>query len=268
MIDFDFTLTKYKELCQVIVSSEYTPLTVHEYLTQEYLDKCIILRHDVDRVAKRALDMARLEHEYNIVSTYYFRHTEDVFHPEVIREIADMGHEIGFHYEVMDKAKGDTEKAIDIFKRELEELRNVADITTVCMHGNPLASWSNRDLWNKYDLKDFGIIGEPYLSLDYNKIMYLTDTGRTWADLNIRVKDVVDTSDRSANFRFHGKIASTDDVIKLIQAEDVPQICILAHPNRWCDSVAGWTKELIYQNVKNIGKAGIVWYRNRNNKNI
>ena len=265
MFNFDFTLKKYNELCQKIVSSEYVPLSVHNYLTQNNLNKCIILRHDVDRVISRALDMAQLEHEYGIASTYYFRHTKDVFRPDIMRKIADMGHEIGFHYEVMDKAKGDAEKAIEIFERELEEMRSVAEVTTVCMHGNPLASWSNRDLWEKYDLKDFGIIGEPYLSLDYNKILYLTDTGRTWADLNIRVKDVLETSD-GANSRFKGKIASTDDVIALVKAEEVPQICILAHPNRWCNNTVGWTKELIYQNIKNIGKAGIVLYRNRNNK--
>ena len=265
MFNLDFTLTKYEELCQTMVSSEYVLSTVQEYLTPGNLDKCIILRHDVDRAISRALDMAELEHEYGIISTYYFRHTEDVFRPNIMRKIADMGHEIGFHYEVMDKAKGDAEKAIEIFEQELEEMRSVSEVTTVCMHGNPLASWSNRDLWEKYDLKNFGIIGEPYLSLDYNKILYLTDTGRTWADLNIRVKDVLDTVN-GANSRFTGKIASTDDVIDLVKAEDVPQMCILAHPNRWCDGFLGWTKELIYQNIKNIGKAGIVLYRKRNNK--
>lgn len=265
MLNFDFTLTKYEELCQMIVSSEYVPSTVYKYLTSNDLDKCIILRHDVDRAISRALDMAELEYEYGIASTYYFRHKKDVFCPDIMRKIADMGHEIGFHYEVMDKAKGNAEKAIEIFERELEEMRAVAEVTTVCMHGNPLASWSNRDLWEKYDLNDFGIIGEPYLSLDYDKILYLTDTGRTWADLKIRVKDVLD-SDDGANSRFTGKIASTDDVIDLVKSGQVPQMCILAHPNRWCDNIVGWTKELIYQNVKNIGKAGIVWYRNRNNK--
>ncbi|MCL7414299.1 MAG: hypothetical protein M8353_11935 [ANME-2 cluster archaeon] len=228
-------------------------------------DKCIILRHDVDRAIGRAQDMAQLEYECGITSTYYFRHTKDVFRPDIMRKIADMGHEIGFHYEVMDKAKGDAVKAIEIFKQELEEMRSVAEVTTVCMHGNPLASWSNRDLWEKYDLKDFGIIGEPYLSLDYNKILYLTDTGRTWADMNIRVKDVLDTDD-GANSRFTGTVVSTDDVIDLVKAEEVRQMCILAHPNRWCNGTFGWTKELIYQNIKNFAKAGIVLYRNRNNK--
>ena len=263
MLNFDFTLTKYDELCQTMVSSEYVLLTVHNYLTQDNFNKCIILRHDVDRAIARALKMAQLEHEYGIASTYYFRHKKDVFRPDIMRKIADMGHEIGFHYEVMDKAKGDAEKAIEIFERELEEMRSVAEVTTVCMHGNPLASWSNRDLWEEYDLNDFGIIGEPYLSLDYNEILYLTDTGRTWADLNIRVKDVLDTVD-GANSRFTGKIASTNDIIALVKAEEVAQMCILAHPNRWCDGFLGWIKELIYQNIKNIGKAGIVWYRGHN----
>ncbi|MCK4825199.1 hypothetical protein KA005_56140, partial [bacterium] len=104
---------------------------------------------------------------------------------------------------------------------------------------------------------------EPYLSLDYNKILYLTDTGRTWADLKIRVKDVVDTSGGGAKSRLAGKIASTDDVVDLVKAEEVSQMCILAHPNRWCDDAFGWTKELLFQNVKNVGKAGIVWYRNK-----
>jgi len=97
MPNVDFTLTKYGELCQAIVFSEHVPLTVHNYLAQDNINKCIILRHDVDRAVVRALDMAQLEHEYDITSTYYFRHTEDVFRPEIMRKIADMGHEIGFH---------------------------------------------------------------------------------------------------------------------------------------------------------------------------
>jgi hypothetical protein len=46
-------------------------------------------------------------------------------------------------------------------------------------------------------------------------------------------------------------------------------MCLLAHPNRWCDDFGGWTKELLFQNIKNVGKAGIVWYRSRiQNKDI
>jgi hypothetical protein len=211
-----------------------------------------------------------------------------------------MGHEIGFHYEVMDKANGNPEKAIEIFKRELEDLRiitrGVTEIRTVCMHGNPLKPWSNRDLWKKYDFRDFGIEGEPYFSIDYSKVFYLTDTGRTWADLKIRVKDTIDRPEVNSRSKVNDRpgvnsgagravpgsgpslkdtaltatglkaIASTDDVILLVESQKLPQICLLVHPNRWCEDIGGWTKELVFQNIKNVGKAGIVWYRSRTRK--
>ncbi|MDI9395928.1 MAG: hypothetical protein QM426_11200 [Euryarchaeota archaeon] len=258
-------------------------------------EKCIILRHDVDRAVNRNLAMAKLEHSYGIKSTYYFRHIKETFIPEIILQMAEMGHEIGYHYEVMDKANGDMDKAIEIFREELEDFRKIAEINTVCMHGNPLKPWSNRDLWKKYDFRDFGLTGEPYLSIDYNKVFYLTDTGRTWADLKIRVKDTIDRPDnksgeKSGTNSIAGAnstantnsiadakasttakaglrpISSTDDVIRLIQSENVSRICLLVHPNRWCEDFGGWTKELLFQNVKNVGKAGIVWYRSRGRK--
>lgn len=262
----DFTLKKYECLLQAIKNTNYSTCTVQDFLKFEP-EKCVILRHDVDRAVNRNLEMAKLEHGYGINSTYYFRHVEETFKPEIIRQMAEMGHEIGFHYEVMDKANGDPKKAIEIFKEELEDLRkvteNVTEIKTVCMHGNPLKSWSNRDLWQEYDFKDFGIMGEPYLSIDYNKVLYLTDTGRTWADLNIRVKDTIERAGLNAACSDLKTIYSTYDVIQLIRSEKISRICLLVHPNRWCDDFGGWTKELAFQNMKNVGKAGIVWYRNR-----
>jgi hypothetical protein len=268
----DFTLKKYESLVQSIKNTDYTVSTVYDFLKSPP-KKCVILRHDVDRAINRNLEMARLEHKYGIKSTYYFRHVEETFKPDVIIQIAKMGHEIGFHYEVMDKANGNPEKAIEIFLKELEDLRKVTEIHTVCMHGNPLKSWSNRDLWKKYNFKDFGIAGEPYFSIDYNKVFYLTDTGRTWADLKIRVKDTIDRSitgeDKSpVNAGLKPIISSTDDVIQLIQSQKIPQICLLVHPNRWCDDYSGWAKELLFQSIKNVGKAGIVWYRSKARKKI
>ncbi|MBP2029461.1 hypothetical protein J2755_000381 [Methanohalophilus levihalophilus] len=251
----DFTLSKYNEMMEAAKSTSYSVQNVGSFLKSPS-PRCLVLRHDVDRDVQRSIEMAKLENKHDVSSTYYFRHVNDVFKPESIKMISDLGHEIGFHYEVMDKAKGDPDKAIEVFKKELEDLREIADVRTVCMHGNPFAKWSNRDLWDKYDFRDYGIIGEPYLSIDYSKVLYLTDTGRTWADRNIRVKDVLD----SEHLSIHG-ISSSDDVVDLIQSETTPQICMLVHPNRWCDGLGGWTKELLFQNVKNVGKAGIVLYR-------
>jgi hypothetical protein len=47
--------------------------------------------------------MAELEHELGIQSTYYFRFPY-TFKPDIIGKIHDLGHEVGYHYEVLSKA--------------------------------------------------------------------------------------------------------------------------------------------------------------------
>ncbi len=59
------------------------------------------------------------------------------------------------------------------------------------MHGSPLSKWDNRDLWKKYDYRDFGIIAEPYFDLDFDEVFYLTDTGRRWDGSSVSVRDKV-----------------------------------------------------------------------------
>jgi hypothetical protein len=264
-LSIDFTLKKYKSLCKTISNSSYTTLTFEQYFSQKnILKNCILLRHDVDRNIGNALKMADIEHRFNLVSTYYCRKTKQVFKPENLQKIASMGHEIGYHYETLDKAKGNEVEAIKIFEQELNEFREFIKIKTACMHGNPLSPWLNSNIWNKYDFKEFGIIGEPYISLDYKNVIYLTDTGRTWANKNIRVKDVIRNEYNQKNNLLIGNISTTDDIINLIKEERFPQICLLAHPNRWHDHTINWISESILQNIKNIGKAGIVWYRKNN----
>jgi len=60
---------------------------------------CVILRHDVDRLPENALVFARIEKQVGIKVSYYFRIVEESFDEDIIRQIADMGHEIGYHYE-------------------------------------------------------------------------------------------------------------------------------------------------------------------------
>ena len=247
----DFTMDKYKELCNTIVQSRYIPLCVERYLSESDADNKpkIILRHDVDKKPEQALKMAGIEQKVGLASTYYFRATDEVYQPAIIRKIADLGHEVGYHYEVLDKVKGDFEKAIRMFEEELRDFRKICDVKTICMHGNPLSKWVNKDLWAKYNFSDFGIIGEPYLSIDYEKVFYLTDTGRSW-NSRFNVKDVVDTNIN----QLIKKIKNTDDVINLINKGQVEQICIQTHPNRWSDDFSAWLREYALQNIKNIGK--------------
>ena len=110
MLMRDFTLEKYEELCLTLLNSNYTPLTVYSYLILSCLggqknnnNKLVVLRHDIDRRPMNALQMAELEHELGIQSTYYFRFPY-TFKPDIIGKINDLGHEVGYHYEVLSKA--------------------------------------------------------------------------------------------------------------------------------------------------------------------
>ena len=244
-------MAKYAELCKELMESSYSTATVEKHLvTVKKPEKFVIVRHDVDRRPEQAMKMAEIEKEFGITSTYYFRTTASVFKPDIIRAIKELGHEVGYHYEVLDRAKGNFEDAIELFKDELNEFRKLCEIKTICMHGNPLSPWDNRDLWKKYDFKDFGIIGEPYLSIDYRKVLYLTDTGRNW-NSRFSVKDVVDVDSVS-------HVKCTDDVIDLVKNGASEQICISTHPERWSDTFGGWLRDLVWQNVKNVGKVILV----------
>lgn len=246
---WDFTLQMYELVCSEAKEQGYVPITVEDCCSgkADPDKKNIIFRHDVDRKPKTALRMATLEYKMDIRATFYFRYLPDVFDPAIVRQIQDMHHEIGYHYEVLDKADGDLKKAIGLFEQELARMREIANVRTACMHGNPLKPWSNRDLWKTHDYRKFGIVGEPYLLIDYSKYLYLSDTGRTWSG-NYSVKDIVDAPSRV-------EIRHTDDIIGIMKSGRYPDICLLVHPNRWSDDPVEWMNELVWQNCKNVGKA-------------
>jgi hypothetical protein len=258
-MSLDFTLAKYTDLCEAIAFSGYAPMTVQAYLeARELPSKLVVIRHDVDVTPKNEPRMALIENDFGIRATYYFRYKRGVFQPGVMRQIAGMGHEIGFHYETLDKAKGDGEKAIELFNRELALLREVVDVKTISMHGNPLTKWDNRDLWRnyKYDFKDSAILGEAYLS--FRNILYLSDTGRTWGPA-YKVKDLLPSdADSEGLGSIKSRVHSTDDVIKLLESGRLHSLYLLTHAVRWGNSTSGWVISLAQDTAVNLVKRVIL----------
>ncbi len=243
----DFTINKYKELLQSLIDQNYSFQTFDEFLKNP-VDKVLVLRHDVDLLPENSLRFAKIQHDLGINGAYYFRAVPESWDEDIILEIADMGHEVGYHYETMDTAKGDVDLAMEQFKQHLSELRKLVDVKTICMHGSPLSKFDNKDLWNKYNYKEFGIIGEPYYDIDFNKVFYLTDTGRRWDGGNVSVRDKVNSSIIKT---YH----STDQIIKASNKKELPnQIMFTFHPQRWHDNKFLWINELLMQNSKNIIK--------------
>ncbi|MDO8726860.1 MAG: hypothetical protein Q7J35_12395 [Candidatus Methanoperedens sp.] len=96
----DFTLSKFRRLC-TCVAQHYPTLTLSEYFQGDHPPQFAMMRHDIDR-RPSALSTARVEAEAGIRATYYFRRQGSAFRPEIMREIEGMGHEVGYHYEIVD----------------------------------------------------------------------------------------------------------------------------------------------------------------------
>ena len=259
---FDFTLHKYRSLLESLLQQGYQFLTFEQYCEQKSSPhsliasspKYILLRHDVDLKAANSLATAQIEHELGISASYYFRVVPQSNQPDIIRAIAALGHEIGYHYEDMAIMQGDTTKAYAHFQQQLTYFRQFYPVRTICMHGAPTSQWDGKALWKHYDDHDLGIIGEPYFDVDFSKLFYLTDTGRCWDGYKVSVRDKIPVYQDQWNAQglvYH----STNDIIHAAEQGSLPPcIMITTHPQRWTDRPLAWLKELIVQNAKNIIK--------------
>lgn len=250
----DFTLTAYRELLDAFQAAGYPFQTFTQYLNQP-LDKVVLLRHDVDDRKLHSLEFARIQHEKGIVGSYYFRMVPESYDEGVIRAIYDLGHEVGYHYEDMDFAKGDPHKALQLFERHLAKLRNVVPVTTICMHGSPRSPYDNKDVWKHYQYRDYGIIGEPYFDIDYRRVFYMTDTGRRWNGSAVSVRDKVAD-------HFGLVFRTTFDIIAGIRGGHFPQRAMLNfHPQRWTDDPTLWLTDKYQQQAKNMVKYWLIKMR-------
>lgn len=247
----NFTLKTYRLLLKELKKQDYS----FQNLLDFYLNpksKVVILRHDVDRKPLQALKMAKIEKDERIAATYYFRCKNCSWNTRIVREIHALKHEIGYHYENMRDSNGDFEKAIEDFKLNLTEFQKTVPIKTICMHGSPLSKHDNRLLWKKYNYKDYNITMEPYFDMDYNKVFYITDTGRKWNSENISFRDKV-------NSTYNIKIDNTKHLLKLIRSGGLPDtIMINTHPHRWFNFGIKWINEYLFQNIKNIIKRYLI----------
>ncbi len=265
----DFTLTKYNNLLLALKSKGFIFERFDEYIEKSSIAS-ILLRHDVDRKPQNSLATAIIENKLGIQGTYYFRMVPESFNVDTIKQVADLGHEIGYHYETMDSAseklkvkskklkEEEIEKLIDVayedFCENLEEFRKIYPVKTICMHGSPKSAFDNRDIWKKYDYRQLGIIGEPYFDIDFDKFFYVTDTGRCWNGYKYSVRDKMPQQERWVKEGLVFK--TTNDIIKAAQDNKLPnQIMITVHPQRWTNKPALWLWELAAQRAKNVFKA-------------
>ncbi len=262
----DFTTEIYCTLLDKLQQVGYRFMTMtmtdsQESEAKKQESRLIILRHDVERYPERALRVAEMEYEKGIRATYYFRAVRESWDEDVIRKIAALGHEVGYHYESLTTANGDVDVAYKDFCENLERLRALVPVTSICMHGAPRSPYDSKDIWKKYSYRELGIVAEPYLDTDFSQWFYLTDTGRRWDGYQVSVRDRIPQYQEvweKAGLTFH----TTQDIIRRVN-ELPARIMITTHPQRWNNFGWAWIQELMMQGIKNIVKRGLILVRNR-----
>ena len=126
------------------------------------------------------------------------------------------------------------------------------------MHGAPTSKYDGKDLWKKYDYRNYGVIGEPYFDIDFSEMFYLTDTGRMWDGYKVSVRDKIPQYQDEwvkAGLVYH----TTGDVINAINKSKLPpRLMITTHPQRWTNDPIHWAIEFVVQNIKNVIKRRLI----------
>jgi hypothetical protein len=144
------------------------------------------LRHDVDSRLESALELAELEAARGLRATYFVLHTAPYWEgPELLprlRRLQELGHEVGFHNDLVTAWRVEGADPRGVLERELARVRSGGiEVVGAAAHGSPwchrlgfhnnyvFAGWDepqpgfpNREVPEKLDPREFGLEYEAY----------------------------------------------------------------------------------------------------------
>lgn len=229
-----FIYSNWNDFCKRLIALHVPLITANEIL--EYKDhyaKWIVVKHDVETNVKKALKLAKIEAKYGIRATYFVQEYLLADNIKILNKIKDLGHEVTYHYDVLDANNGNMIKAASEFSKNIEcFLSHGFDVKTICPHGNPLMirdGWSsNKDLFRDKEVAEKHpeildiVVQLP--SILNNELLYISDAGYTWKKIsNISNNDIKNKGDIL--------LSSYDELLKVVN--DSNHVIISTHPHRW-----------------------------------
>lgn len=233
-----FYYENWEQFCNWIHSIGIKTYTAEQSLSLDLSNnRFIVLKHDVETNVPRALQLAEIEHRNGISGSYYVQayllNSEE--NVRMLREIREMGHEVSYHYDVLDANNGDFVKAESDFDQWLKVFHDKGfEFKTICQHGNPVKNrvgyTSNRDFFRNQDIKkrhndlvDMVVNYSKYAKSDY---IYISDAGYKWKHI---------TEPENNDLRPDSEtiiIGGFQKLKEYIQSKDC-SVIISTHPHRW-----------------------------------
>ena len=238
-----FVYSKWAEFCKKLNDREIQSVPACEVLCKRTSHPYIVLKHDVETKVASAYQMAKIEHQYGHRGSYYVQayllnNEENV---RMLRQMQEMGHEVSYHYDVLDSNHGDMNGAISEFQTNLERFRsNGFQVVTVCQHGNPVIErvgyHSNRDFFRNErvqalypDLADIMVDFKAKAGTDY---LYFSDAGRRF---NLIFDPINNDLTGSEN-----KDVPCEDLDAVLDMINAGSGIVSVHPHRWTSSALGY----------------------------
>lgn len=230
-----FVQSEWNRFCSSLDSSICFTVSELPNLPSSY--RWIAIKHDVETNVNRAHDIALIEARYGIRSTFFVQ--ADLLEKNLpqLLAISDLGHEVTYHYDVMDANNGDIKKATNEFLEIVTKFEKAGfAVTSVCPHGNPLMrrnGWSsNKDFFRNAEVSkkfstifDLVVQGKEKIMREYT---YISDAGYGFKIISdIANNDKVLSEDIS--------IRSIDDMCNLVNMNGAT--IISTHPHRWTSSI-------------------------------
>jgi hypothetical protein len=217
----DFSLRTYDRLLGTVVGAGYRVLTLRRAIREAAVEFPFILRHDVEWNLKRTLAVTDIEKRHNIRSSLYFRVDTRVYDLPTMARLQEEGFEIGYHFNTLDRCRGDFAAAIALFEREVQQLRDAGlTIDTVIQHGDPRVKKTGYLTNGDILIHDPGLLARNGIldvatGLDerYPNHIYVRDLGVRW-----------------------DKAESGRQLVEYIRNKRWPAIYMLTHPDYWSES--------------------------------
>lgn len=220
----DFTLAAFARLCAS--AADVPALSLSQFLWAAPVPPFVILRFDVDYHEAFAIRLAAMLSVYRLRGTFYFRRHAQGFAWDTLQAIATLGHDIGYHYETLDRCAGDFERASELFLADISALRARGfPVETVAAHGTPPVApgyRGNLDLLRAapHLLGQAALQGDAMLSVDFTSLRYFSDAGWRWQRCDGTPPGIA--PQRSALTALHACLAQPDAAVY-----------INIHPHQW-----------------------------------
>tara|TARA_B100001564_G_scaffold351843_1_gene358301 strand:- start:6952 stop:7704 length:753 start_codon:yes stop_codon:yes gene_type:complete len=109
-------------------------LPIVDFREVDRYEKYAVIRHDIEFSPYRALDIANLESELGITSTYFFQITNNCYNSlsmqnlSIIKRIHELGHSIGAHINTSYLDRINTKELTSIVQDDINTLSSYTDI--------------------------------------------------------------------------------------------------------------------------------------------